>query len=180
MSFHPQGTDSGPEPPLHCSFWAISFVPIPQCFSKSTSFRDHQRLLFFLNFQLEDNCFTMLHWFLPYINVNQGCVCVCVCVCVCPLPLEAPSLLPPRLTPLGRQRAPGHTANSYWLSVLHTVKCMFPRYSLNSSHSLSFPHPTVSTNLFSKPVSQCSPANTSIRVIFQMHIYASTETLQAL
>ena len=26
----------------------------------------------FLNFKLEDNCFTMLCWFLPYINLRGG------------------------------------------------------------------------------------------------------------
>ena len=28
-------------------------------------------LIFSLNFQLDDNCFTTLYWFLPYINTNQ-------------------------------------------------------------------------------------------------------------
>ena len=26
----------------------------------------------FIYFKLEDNCFTMLSWFLPYINMNQS------------------------------------------------------------------------------------------------------------
>ena len=101
--FTPQGTDSGPEAPLHRPFWAISFVLIPQCFSKSTSFRNHLRLLFFLNFQLEDNCFTMLHWFLPYINVNQRYVCVYIYIyiyihiCAC-IHIYVPTLLKPSPT----------------------------------------------------------------------------------
>ena len=28
-------------------------------------------IIFFLIFLLEDNCFTILCWFLPYINMNQ-------------------------------------------------------------------------------------------------------------
>ena len=100
------------------------------------------------------------------------CVCIythiCVCIYICPHPLEAPSHPPPHPTPLGRQRAPGHTANSHWLSVLYTVKCAFPCCSLNSSHSLSSPRPAVSTSLFSKSASQCCPANMFISIIFQI------------
>ena len=47
----------------------------------------------FLFFQLEDNCFTILHWFLPYINRNQPSVYIC------PLPLEPPSHLPQHCIP---------------------------------------------------------------------------------
>ena len=39
-------------------------------------------------FKLEDNCFTMLCWFLPYNNVSQPSVYLC------PLPLESPSYAP--------------------------------------------------------------------------------------
>ena len=52
-------------------------------------------LFFFLSvnfhffFKLEDNCFTMLCWFLLYNNVNQ------LYVYICPLPLNPPSLQPP-------------------------------------------------------------------------------------
>ena len=42
---------------------------------------------FFL--KLEDNCFTMLCWFLLYNNVNQ------LYVYICPLPLNPPSPQPP-------------------------------------------------------------------------------------
>ena len=40
-----------------------------------------------------DNCFTVLCWFLPYINMNQSQVYIC------PLPFEPPSHLPP-ISPL--------------------------------------------------------------------------------
>lgn len=93
---------------------------------------------------------------------------MCVYTYICPHSLEALSHPPPHLTPPGRPRAPGHTANSHWLSVLCMVKCAFPSCSLNSSHSLSSPHPAVSTILFSKSASQCCPENTFISIIFQI------------
>ena len=52
-----------------------------------------------LNFLLEDNCFTILWWFLPYINIYQPQVYIC------PFLLEPPSHLPPNPTPLGWHRA---------------------------------------------------------------------------
>ena len=53
----------------------------------------------FLFFKLKDNCFTVLSWFLSYINMNQPQVYLC------PLPLEPPFHLPPHHTPLGSHRA---------------------------------------------------------------------------
>ena len=47
-----------------------------------------------------DDCFTILIWFLSYINMNQPQVYKS------PLPLESPSRLPPFSTPLGCYRAP--------------------------------------------------------------------------
>ena len=59
-------------------------------------------------------------------------------------PLKPPSHLPPHPIPPGCHRplALGslcHTANSHWLSTLHTVMCMFQCYSLKSFHLLSPP-----------------------------------------
>ena len=64
---------------------------------------------------MEDNCFTILCWFLPYNNMSQPQVYIC------PLHLEPPSYLPPLPTLLGCQWAQDlsslhHTANSPWLS----------------------------------------------------------------
>ena len=75
-------------------------------------------------FYLEDNCFTMLWWLLPYINRNRPYVYTC------PLP---PTSHPLGSTGLSSSRL---TSNSHWLSVLHTLMCMFQCYSLKSSHSL--------------------------------------------
>ena len=50
---------------------------------------------------LEDNCFTILYWYLPYINMNKPKVFVC------PLPPEPHSHLPPPSTLLSCHRALG-------------------------------------------------------------------------
>ena len=54
---------------------------------------------FFKIFLSEDNCFTVLYWFLPYVNMSHPWVYMC------PLPLEPPFHLPPHPTPLGCHRA---------------------------------------------------------------------------
>ena len=54
----------------------------------------------FIYFQLKDDCFTVLCWFLPYINMNQPWVQTC------PLPLKPPSHLTPHPISLGCHRAP--------------------------------------------------------------------------
>jgi len=62
---------------------------------------DKVLFLFLIYFQLEDNCFPMLYWFLPYINMNQPLVYIH------PLPLEPLSHLPSHPTPLGCHRTLG-------------------------------------------------------------------------
>ena len=54
----------------------------------------------FIYFQLKDNCFTVLCWFLPYINKNQPWVQTC------PLPFKPPSHRTPHPISLGCHRAP--------------------------------------------------------------------------
>ena len=51
-------------------------------------------------FSLEDNYFTILWWFLPYIHMNWPQVYMC------PAASWTPSRLPPHLSPLGCPRAP--------------------------------------------------------------------------
>ena len=84
-----------------------------------------RKLKKFFVFWLEDNCFTILCWFLPSINMNRPQVYL-----ICPLPCEyvpslcdSPSHSPPHPTPLGCRRALGwtpqsHIANSHLLSSL--------------------------------------------------------------
>ena len=94
---------------------------------------------------MKDNCFTVLCWFLPYVNINQPQVYMC------PLPLE--SLTPLVVTEPGLSSL-NHTANSHWLSLSHMVMYVSlllsplvppsPRVPATSTP----PH-TVSTSLFS-------------------------------
>ena len=74
-------------------------------------------------FLLEDNCFTILCWFLPYINMNQHRYTYVPSLLTLPLIFRP---IPPTVG--------CHRANSHWLSVLHLVMYMFASYSLNSSH----------------------------------------------
>ena len=62
-------------------------------------------------FYLEDNCFTMLCWFLPFNNVSQPQVYTC------PLPLEPPSH-PSRLSQSTRLSSLCYTTTSHLLSSL--------------------------------------------------------------
>ena len=75
-----------------------------------------------------DNCFTILSWFLLYINMNQPWVYIC------PLPVDPPSHLLFHHTPLACRRALGlrslhPTTNSHWLSVLCMVMHRFQCYN---------------------------------------------------
>ena len=99
-------------------FFYISFLlPAMGCFVfvSSSSFL----VSFLFIFLLKDNCFTEFHCFLSNLNMIQPYVYIY------PLPFEPPSHPPPHLTPLGWYRAGlsflSHTANSCWLSILHTV-----------------------------------------------------------
>ena len=58
-------------------------------------------------FYLKDNCFTVLVWFLPCLNMNQPQVYIC------PLPREPPSQLPAFPAPLGCYRALFEFPESY-------------------------------------------------------------------
>ena len=64
----------------------------------------------FIYFQLKANCFTVLHWFLPNISMNQSQVYPCSFLPASP---SHPSrlLLSPGLSSLS------HTANSHWLYI---------------------------------------------------------------
>ena len=81
-------------------------------------------------FYLGTNYFTILWWFLPYINMNhRRCTCV-------PHP-EPPSHLLPHPIPLGYHSAPTlnalfHASYLDWSSISHMVKYMFQCCSLKS------------------------------------------------
>ena len=76
-------------------------------------------------FLLEDNCFTILCWPLPYISINQPQVYIC------PLPPEPhlPFPTPSHLSRLSESTGLSwlcHTANSHLLSILHMVMYVLP------------------------------------------------------
>ena len=68
-------------------------------------------LKFIYLFKLEDNDFTILWWFLPYISTNQPQAYIC------PLYPVPPSLFPPHPIPPGCHRALalGETPNGHLL-----------------------------------------------------------------
>ena len=77
---------------------------------------------------MEDNYFTILWWFLPYINMNQPWVHTC------PPHPETPTNLPPHPISRGGPRAPAlsvllHASSLHWWSILHSnihVSKLFP------------------------------------------------------
>ena len=87
---------------------------------------------YFLPFLSEDNCFTILYWFLPYVDMNQPQMYIR------PLPPEPRSHLSPfyrsRLSQSTRLSSLCHRANSHLLSSLHMVIYMFPCCFLNLSN----------------------------------------------
>lgn len=94
----------------------------------------HRDRHFFLKksiyFKSKDNCFTMWHWFLPYINVNQAKVYVR------PLPLEPTSLLPSHTTPLG------------WCCPQRALDLSFLHHSLNVHRLSSFTYSNVYVSMW--------------------------------
>ena len=97
-------------------------------------------LILFLHnlFQLEANNFTILWWFLPYIDMNQPCMYMCSPI------LKPPSHLPPHSITQIHPRALSlsallHELNLHWSSILHMVIYMFKCYSLRPSHPCLLP-----------------------------------------
>ena len=76
--------------------WVIN---MKACNKVENTIKEEVFVCFFL--KLENDCFTMLCWFLPYNNVNQPQVCIC------PLPFELPSHPQTQPTPVGCHRALG-------------------------------------------------------------------------
>ena len=86
---------------------------------------------------MEDNFFTILCGFLPYINVNQPQLYIHPLSLEHPLPSPTASHLS-RLSQSTRLSSMCHTANSHWLSILHTVMYMFCTISLHWSLRKAF------------------------------------------
>ena len=126
-------------------------------------FSEHNRNFFFSKtlFQVKDDCFTILHWFLPYINVKQPQANIR------PLPLEPPCHPTPS-RPSGLSQTPDlhslrHAVNSHWPSISHVVGHMLLCYSRQSVPSSSHPVTTVGSLCLGL---YCCPANRFTSTIF--------------
>ena len=112
---------------------------------------------------MKNNCFTILCWFLPNINMNQPYVYICS------LPLEPSSNLPPHPTLLACHRAlvwvPWVIQQTPIGKLLHTWWCICSHAPLPIWTTPSSPY-TVSTSLRSLSVSPLLPANRFISTIF--------------
>ena len=118
----------------HCAF---VFCPVYSDLWKTESVRSYLAThLWTILFLLENNCFTLLCWFLQFINMNQPQVYMSAPSWTS-LPLPTPSHLS-RLSPSTVLSSLHHTANSHWLPILHTV--MYVSTTLPICPFLPFPH----------------------------------------
>ena len=111
----------------------------------------------FFFFLLEDNCFTPVCWFLPYINMNQPQVKVSPS-----LPLEAASHLSHYPAPLHYPTAPDlscphHNSNFPLMIWFYIRSCMFQCYSLKGG--TNWEEPQITSNLLNKAWHSFSRAN---------------------
>ena len=97
-------------------------------------------------FQLENNCFTILCWFVPYINMNQPQVYIC------PRPLEPPTLSHPSTL---SQSTRFESYSKFLLVILHGNVCVSMIFSQFAASSSSR---TVSTSLLTVPVYPILPS----------------------
>ena len=105
-------------------------------------------------FNWEGNCFTMLCWFPPHINMSHHRYTYALSL------WNLPPTFPTSSHPLGCQGALHlsfllHIANSHWLSILHMVLYTFPCYSLNSFHPFSPLCPQVFSLISAFPLLLC-------------------------
>ena len=81
---------------------------------------------------MEANYFTVLLWFLPYIDMNQPWVHMCLPSWT-PLPAPFPSH-PSGSSLCSSPECPSHASNLNWRSISHMIIYMFQCCSLKSSH----------------------------------------------
>ena len=87
---------------------------------------------------METNYFTILWWFLPYIDMNQPQVYM--------YGTPFPPLSPPHPSGLSQSTLP-HALSLHWSSISHMVIYMFQCYSLISSHPCLLPHSPIVSSL---------------------------------
>ena len=96
----------------------------------------------------EDNCFTMLHWFLLYINVNQPQVCICA-PSLLNLPPTCLAIPLPRLSQITGFEVPA-SQSKFPLVVHCTYDDVYAYVSMLLFHVVPHsPSQSVSTGLFS-------------------------------
>ena len=88
-------------------------------------------------YQLEANYFTILQWFLPYIDMNQPWIYMCS-PSRSPLPTPSPSH-PCESSQCISLEHLSQASNLDWRSVSHLIIYMFPCCSLRSSHPRFLP-----------------------------------------
>ena len=114
---------------------------------------------------MKDNCFTILHWFLPCINMNQPYKGMHIYMYTY-IGIGIHMYIAIHMFLLAERwfELPESTVNFHWLSVLHIVRCMFPGYSFQSSHPLL---PTLCPQVCSLCLHlHCCPANRFMNTIF--------------
>ena len=131
--------------------WAIQLLVL--CHGDPSKLTYLQRaFLFYLFILTGGNCFTILCWFVPYINVKQPQVYYVTSLLS--LPPTSHPIPPSRLSRSSGFSLQCHIANAHWLSILHIIMHIFQCYSSSSSHSL-LPRPPSpgSTSLLSMSAS---------------------------
>ena len=106
----------------------------------------------FLNFKLEDNYFTILQWFLPYIIMNQPQVYIG------PLPSKRPSLLPPTCHPSRLSRSTGFG---------------FPASYSKFPRAIYFTYGSVCVSVLFSQLIPPSPSSTASKSLFFMSVFAA-------
>ena len=95
--------------------------------------------LFIYLLYLEANYFTILWWFLPYIDISQPWVYMCPPVLNHPLTAPSPSFHSLGYPSAAALSAQFHALKLDWSSISHMVIYIFQCYSLKPSHPRHLP-----------------------------------------
>ena len=97
------------------------------------------KILFIYLLYLEANYFTILWWFLPYIDISQPWVYMCPPVLNHPLTAPSPSFHSLGYPSAAALSAQFHALKLDWSSISHMVIYIFQCYSLKPSHPRHLP-----------------------------------------